>query len=99
MGASDSLEDLLGRTAHKAGLAALTDAQRERALDHDYRLVPVLSAQFRDAQMIGVLRMRYRTKSAMTATWLGRNVERCDDFMERYESLIERVIGRPSKVA
>jgi hypothetical protein len=85
MGSSDSIEDRLGRAAHQAGFAALTNAQRDRVREHGYRLAPMFSSQFQNAHMLGVLRMRYRTRSAMTAIWAARKAETCEEYIAIYE--------------
>jgi hypothetical protein len=90
MGDSASVEDRLGQLAHEAGFALLTENQRNRALEHSYRLAPVHSVDFQDAQIIGVARLRYRPKSSMTAAWIAKTADRCEAYIATYERLIAR---------
>jgi hypothetical protein len=98
-GDSDSIEDRLGRLAHQAAVAVLTDAQRDRAIEHDHRLAPILATDFPEVQMIGVLRMRYRAKSSLTAAWMAKNEERGEVYIAVYERLIARATQRGAAIA
>lgn len=99
VGNCESVEDSLGCVAHQAAFAALTTAQRDRAVEHGYRLAPVFAADFAEAQMIGVLRTTYRTKSDLTAAWIAKNAELSEVYVAIYKRLIARITQRAADVA
>jgi hypothetical protein len=98
-GNSESVVDQLGHLAHQAALASLTIAQRDRATEYGFHLAPVLAADFRDAQMIGVLVTTYRAKSAATAAWIAKNAEMGETYIPVYERLIATSVERATKAA
>jgi len=82
--------DDLRELAHRTALAALTPAQCDRAINHQHSLAPVRVIEGRDAQMVGVLRMRYRAKSSLTAAWIAVNQQRRKVYVAIYEGLLSR---------
>jgi hypothetical protein len=85
--------DELGKLAHDAAMNALTAAQRLRATTQGHRLAPVRD-RHTDAQMVGILRMRYRTKSSLTAAWIAMDQERREAYVVIYEELLNRLAAR-----
>lgn len=85
-GRSDTVEDRLGATANAAGRAMLTERQREWADDKGLWLAPV-PHHFRNVQMIGIARMRYRPKTKMTAAWWADLMHKSQGYLDRYAAL------------
>jgi hypothetical protein len=82
--------DDLAELAHRAARSALTLDQRARADTHGHKLAPLRKLEHEDAQMIGVLRMRYRAKSSLTAAWIAINQQRREVYVAIYEGLLSR---------
>jgi hypothetical protein len=83
---SRSLDDRLGDAAHMAGLAMLTDRQREWSDEKGLRLVPV-PRHIANVQMIGVARLRYRPHTRITAAWWADLSAKGERFIARYAAL------------
>lgn len=61
-------ERVISLEAHRAGRAMLTEGQCSWADDHNLMLLP--AEQHRtEIQLVGLLRLRYRARTALTATW------------------------------
>ncbi len=71
VGNGEEAEQRLAAAAHAAGMAMLTNAQRDRADDQNLRLAPV-KAHMKHVQMIGIARLRYRPRTADAALWFER---------------------------
>ena len=83
MHGSGSLEDRLGEAAHRAGLALLTEGQREWVTDKGLRLVPV-DRHMANVQMIGLARLRYRPHTRKTVAWWADLNQKGPQILERY---------------
>jgi len=77
----------IGQLAHEAGLACLTDGQRTWTDDMGRRLVP-LEAHIAQPAVLGVYRLRYRPKTAMTAAWIIASKKSAAVLTERYRRMI-----------
>jgi len=84
---SASLEDRLGRAAHDAGQAMLTNRQREWAEENGLWLAPV-PRHVANVQMIGVARLRYRPHTRMTAAWRVDLNAKGERFIAQYMALL-----------
>jgi hypothetical protein len=80
---TQSLEDRLGAAAHRAGLALLTEGQRDWVAGEGLWLVPVFR-HIANVAMIGVARLHYRPRTTKTAAWLAELVDKGERLVERY---------------
>ncbi len=76
-------ERSVGRAAKEAGLAMLTAAQRRRAAK---MIVLPLKRHLVDAQLVGVVRLRFKPHANATAAWLS-NMQQCNYWLHHYEGL------------
>lgn len=77
------IEQALYEAATSAAARMLTEGQRERAQGV---LVPVL-AHIGEVQLIGLMRLRYRPHTRLTAAWWAEHQAVCQEFIDRYETL------------
>jgi hypothetical protein len=92
MGHSASLEDRLGDAAHVAGRAMVTEGQYKHACGYGADasplwLAPVLR-HIANVQMIGVGRLRYRPRTALTAAWWAELNDKGERFIQHYQNLV-----------
>ena len=87
LGSSDTIEDRLGRAARDAASALLTDNQYAWAVENyiDY-LVPALR-HIANVQMIGILRLRYRPHTSMTAAWWHNLQTNAEKHLAKYAEI------------
>src|SRR5262249_27943975 len=79
MGRSDSIEDRLGRAAHKAAITLITEGQYDWAEKKGIRQLVPVPRHIANVQMIGIARLRYRPHTRVTAAWwadLNANAEK-----------------------
>ena len=81
------VEQELHRAATSAAGRMLTEGQRDRAQGV---LVPV-AAHIDKVQLIGLIRLRYRPHTRLTAAWWGDHHAVCHGFIDRYEALAVQV--------
>ena len=90
MGGSESIEDRLGRAAHEAGRALVTEGQYEWAIENGiHQLVPV-PRHISNVQMIGIARLRYRPHTRMTAAWWADLNANAEKHLARYAEIAAR---------
>jgi hypothetical protein len=90
MGRSDNIEDLLGRAAHEAGKALITEGQYDWAAKKGIdQLVPV-PRHIANVQMIGIARLRYRPHTRMTAAWWADLNANAEKHLARYAEIAAR---------
>lgn len=65
----EASERLISRAAQAAGLAMLNPIERRQAFDRGLHIVPV-QRHLRDIALVGLLRLRFRARTAATAMWL-----------------------------
>lgn len=95
-GDTDDLEDRLGGGAHEAARLMVTEGQYERGvhiLGRRLRLAPVLR-HVAEVRMVGIVRLRYRPRTALTAARWAAHHERGEAYVDRYRALAERAGGR-----
>ncbi len=80
------LEHALGQAAHRAGLALLTGAQQDGAEYRGIILVP-LPAHLADAQLVGVVRLRYRPHTRQTRAWYAKLHEQSGKWLNALRKL------------
>jgi hypothetical protein len=88
MGDTDAIEHLLGRAAHEAGRAMITENQMRWAyqtLGSSLQLVPV-ERHRREVEMVGIVRLAFRPRTRATAAWQARRNEQHAQ-VERYRRL------------
>jgi hypothetical protein len=78
-------ERRVGRAAHEAGMAMLTEAQQNKAEANGLHLAPV-PAHITEVQMVGIARLRYRPRTSATAAWFTRMAE-WNEIADRYDEL------------
>lgn len=61
-------ERVISLEAHRAGLALLTEGQRDWAEERSLHLLPA-ERHRENVQLMGLLRLRYRARTAATASW------------------------------
>jgi hypothetical protein len=87
VGRSDTIEDRLGRAAHEAGRALVTEGQYEWAINKGiHHLVPV-PRHIGNVQMIGIARLRYRPHTRMTAAWWADLNANAEKHLARYAAI------------
>lgn len=91
MRAGETAEQQLGQAAHEAGLALLSDAQVAWVEANQCILVPVLK-HISEATIVGLLRHRYRAKTAATAKWHSRTV-RWESLTAGYRELRQEALS------
>lgn len=96
-GSSSSEQQLWVSAVEAAGLM-VTDGQRQYAERKGYELLPVLS-HMEQATLIGVLRMRYRPQTKLTATWFAKREENCLEMQAIFDSHINALKGPSRKVS
>lgn len=89
-GNSESIEDRLGRAAEEAANGMVTEGRREYARNNGLTLTPV-KAHIANVQMVGVARLRYRPRTAMTGAWWANLNVKADKYLAEYARLCERV--------
>jgi hypothetical protein len=90
MGGSDNIEDLLGRAAHEAGKALITEGQYDWAVKNGiHQLVPV-PRHIANVQMIGIARLRYRPHTRMTTAWWADLNANAEKHLARYAEIAAR---------
>jgi len=80
------LEHALGQAAHRAGLALLTEPQQDGAEYRGLVLVP-LPAHLVNAQLVGVVRLRYRPHTRRTRAWYARLHEQAAKWLNTLRKL------------
>jgi len=81
---SDCIEDRLGRAAHDAGFALLSEGYRKRLEEEtDFHLAPV-PRHMQNVQLIGIARLLYRPKTKLTAAWYADLHEKGARFLAVY---------------
>ena len=94
MGDSDSIEDRLGRAAHEAGSALITEGQYDWAVEKGiHQLVPV-PRHIANVQMIGIARLRYRPHTRMTTAWWADLKTNAEKHLARYAVIAGRQTTR-----
>jgi hypothetical protein len=94
IGRSESIEDRLGRAAHEAGRALVTEGQYEWAIENGiHQLVPV-PRHISNVQMIGIARLRYRPHTRMTAAWWADLNANAEKHLARYAEIAACAIAR-----
>jgi hypothetical protein len=89
-GPLDSIEDRLGRAAHEAGKALITEGQCDWVLKNGiHHLVPV-PRHIANVQMIGIARLRYRPHTQMTAVWWADLKVNAEKHLARYAQIAAR---------
>ncbi len=88
-GGVEGIEKALGLAAHEAGEAMLTEQQRDWARSEGLWLVPV-PRHMRNVQVIGIARLRYRPRTALTSAWWADQQSKGKRHLERYEAQLER---------
>jgi hypothetical protein len=85
LGETGELEErVISLEAHRAGQALLTDGQRAWVEEHGLRLLP--AEQHRtNIQLVGLLRLKYRARTAATATWY--DTEKWKEWAATYQRL------------
>jgi hypothetical protein len=87
MGCSDSVEDRLGRAAHEAARALLTEGQYEWAVETGIHQLAPVPRHITNVQMIGIARLRYRPHTRMTAAWWAELNANAQRHLARYLEL------------
>lgn len=95
---SSPTEYQLWSSAVEAASLMVTDGQRQYAERMGHELLPVLS-HIEQATLIGVLRMRYRPQTKLTATWFAKREESCLEMQAIFDSHINALKGPSLKVA
>jgi hypothetical protein len=70
----EEAERSVAEAAHSAAERMLPELRLRKADDKGLLLAPIL-AHFREVQMVGVARLRYRARTAATSEWYGRMSE------------------------
>ena len=91
MRAGEAEEQALGRAAHDAGLALLSDSQKAWVQSNGCVLAPVLR-HLSEATVVGLLRHRYRAKTTATARWRQR-AEEWTEVARRYQELEQEALS------
>jgi len=89
IGNGEPIEQEAREQAHAAGRAMVTDGQYEWAKNHFGQapwLAPV-PAHMANVQMVGIARLKYRPRTALTAAWWAETQDRCKGHIERYTKL------------
>jgi hypothetical protein len=94
MGRSDSLEDRLGRAAHEAGRALVTEGQYEWAINNGIHLLVPVPRHIGNVQMIGIARLRYRPHTRMTGAWWADLNTNAEKHLARYAQIAARQTTR-----
>jgi hypothetical protein len=89
--AGEAPERRVGRAAHEAGMAMLTEAQQNTAEANGLHLAPV-RAHITEVQMVGIARLRYRPRTSATAAWFARMPE-WNEMADRYDELAAKARG------
>ena len=95
---SNALEDQIGRAAHQAGLALLTEGQREY-VDREGLCVCPIRRHFAEATLVDIARLTYRPRTSVTAQWWEEYNMNGTECLERYEAILEGATSRLLKVA
>jgi hypothetical protein len=84
-GDDGDIEDRIGAAAHRAGMAMLTEAQRQWVVKNNLWLAPV-PAHMTNVTMVDVARLRYRPRTRRTAAWFADLSAKADRFIAHYET-------------
>ncbi len=85
----DGIESALGAAADRAGEAMLSEGQASWARSQGLKLVPV-PRHMRNVQVIGIARLRYRPRTALTSAWWADLQGKGERHLERYKAQLER---------
>jgi hypothetical protein len=93
-GTGEEIENEIATAARSAGRLMVSEGQYKVAAfqaghqpdDEDLPLVPVLR-HIENVALVGVVRLRYRPRTAATATWYARLQEQGAQYIARYEAL------------
>jgi hypothetical protein len=86
------IERELAQIAYHAGLSMVTENQIEwatRELGGAPWLVPVAS-HFKDVQLVGIPRLKYRPHTKLTAAWYANTLTFCADYTARYQAMLSQ---------
>jgi hypothetical protein len=87
MGHSESIEDRLGRAAHKAGCVLVTEGKYDWAVENGInQLVPV-PRHIANVQMVGIARLRYHPHTRMTAAWWAELNVNAEKHLAQYAAM------------
>ena len=86
----DRLENRIGVAAQKAGEALLTEGQLDWAKSNCLTLVPV-HRHLSKVQVIGIARLHYRPKTALTAAWWSDLQSVGERHLSRYREMVGRI--------
>ncbi len=89
-GQTESLEDRLGNAAHEAAEALLGKFRPEAVLNEEHPWMVPVPKHLVNVQMIGVARLRYRPRTALTSTWWHEVHEKGEAFLAQYKSIVDR---------
>jgi hypothetical protein len=91
----EKAERRVGVAAHPAGMAMLTEGQREWVTrewaEKETHLAPV-HAHITEVQMVGIARLRYRPRTSATAIWLARTAE-WEEMATRFDEMTREIDG------
>jgi hypothetical protein len=95
----EPLERNIAAAADAAGQRMLGHQRIDRGVYNSEILVPVL-AEFSDAQLVGIYRLRYRPHTAATAAWMRELQEGATSWINSYNKLAaERQLDVTNRVA
>ena len=90
MGLIDSIEDRLGRAAHEAGRALLTEGQCGWTVKNGIQQLVPVPRHIANVQMIGIARLRYRPRTKMTSAWWADLNANAQKHLARYAEIAAR---------
>jgi hypothetical protein len=86
----EGIEAQIGTAAREAAELMVTPSQLAWARTQSLQLVPV-PRHFKNVQLFGMARLRYRPQTQLTAAWWHDLMTRGEEFRRGYTTLAERV--------
>jgi hypothetical protein len=87
VGRSESIEDRLGRAAHEAGRALVTEGQYEWAIKNGIHQLAPVPSHIANVQIVGIARLRYRPHTRMTGAWWADLSANAEKHLARYAAI------------
>jgi hypothetical protein len=94
VGRSESIEDRLGRAAHEAGRALVTEGQYEWAIKNGIHQLAPVPSHIANVQIVGIARLRYRPHTRMTGAWWADLSANAEKHLARYAAIAAHQITR-----
>lgn len=89
-------ECLLAEACENAAWRCLTERQSDHLVDHPVDLLAPMPAHFEQATAIGIARLRYRPRTAMTRAWWAHTQDACRRYIAQYDAIAAREERAPS---